>query len=245
MKKKIVSLCLVVAMVAVAAIGGTLAYFTDKDNATNTFTVGNVKIELLESKYHRMNPDSHLGHGGLPYNTKVADDVIIADAADYQDWLKENGAGIMPGQWVSKNTYVRNIGANDAYVRIRVLLPAEMDDYLYIMETTTAQNEGAILKTEVNENVSVGDKLYVEYVYTYTKALAPEEITYWNAIGAVRLAPEVDEKTLGEIKENGFSILVEADAIQAESFIDGNGNGTAADEAFAAFDNEVIKKDAS
>ena len=48
MKKKILALCLVVALAATAVIGGTLAYFTDTDTETNTFTVGNVKIDLVE-----------------------------------------------------------------------------------------------------------------------------------------------------------------------------------------------------
>lgn len=55
MKKKIVALCLCVALAVVAIGGATLAYFTDTKTATNTFTVGNVKIELLESQYHRVN----------------------------------------------------------------------------------------------------------------------------------------------------------------------------------------------
>ena len=48
MKKKILALCLVVALAATAVIGGTLAYFTDTESKTNTFTVGNVDIELKE-----------------------------------------------------------------------------------------------------------------------------------------------------------------------------------------------------
>ena len=55
MKKKLIAISLVVAMLAVAIVGGSLAYFTDTKSATNTFTVGNVKIELLESQYHRVN----------------------------------------------------------------------------------------------------------------------------------------------------------------------------------------------
>ena len=47
MKKKILSIALVVAMVAVIA-AGSLAYFTDKDRAENNFTVGNVDIKLNE-----------------------------------------------------------------------------------------------------------------------------------------------------------------------------------------------------
>lgn len=55
MKKKITALCLCVALLAVAVVGASLAYFTDTKSETNTFTVGNVKIELLESQYHRVN----------------------------------------------------------------------------------------------------------------------------------------------------------------------------------------------
>ena len=43
MKKTIAIIALVV-LVAVASVLGTLAYLTDTKTATNTFTVGNVKI---------------------------------------------------------------------------------------------------------------------------------------------------------------------------------------------------------
>ena len=49
MKKKIIAFCLVIALSATAVIGGTLAYFTDTDEATNTFTMGNVQIDLEET----------------------------------------------------------------------------------------------------------------------------------------------------------------------------------------------------
>ncbi len=49
MKKKIISLCLVLALAATAIVGASLAYFTDTDTQTNTFTTGNVKIDLVEN----------------------------------------------------------------------------------------------------------------------------------------------------------------------------------------------------
>lgn len=55
MKKKLTAIFLCVALVAIAIVGASLAYFTDTDSAQNTFTVGNVKIQLLESQYHRVN----------------------------------------------------------------------------------------------------------------------------------------------------------------------------------------------
>lgn len=54
MKKKILTLGLVAALSATAAIGGTLAYFTDTADATNTFTVGNVAIELTEPGWDKV-----------------------------------------------------------------------------------------------------------------------------------------------------------------------------------------------
>ena len=51
MKKKIVSVCLVVRLLATAIIGTTLASFTDETEVVNnTFTTGNVTIDLDEAK---------------------------------------------------------------------------------------------------------------------------------------------------------------------------------------------------
>lgn len=49
--KKILALCLVVVLAVTAVTGATLAYFTDEDDATNTFTVGNVDITLTEPNW--------------------------------------------------------------------------------------------------------------------------------------------------------------------------------------------------
>ena len=49
--KKILALALVVVLAVTAVTGATLAYFTDEDDATNTFTVGNVQIDLTEPKW--------------------------------------------------------------------------------------------------------------------------------------------------------------------------------------------------
>ena len=66
MKKKLLVLSLCVALAAIAIAGASLAYFTDTKSATNTFTVGNVKIDLIESKFRRqrqlrryLHPRSH------------------------------------------------------------------------------------------------------------------------------------------------------------------------------------------
>lgn len=48
-KKKILVLALTIAMVAILAVGGSLAYLTDTDAKTNVFTVGKVDITLEEN----------------------------------------------------------------------------------------------------------------------------------------------------------------------------------------------------
>lgn len=50
-KKKIVSIALAAALAATAIVGSSLAYFTDTEEKTNTFTVGNVDITLTEPNW--------------------------------------------------------------------------------------------------------------------------------------------------------------------------------------------------
>jgi predicted ribosomally synthesized peptide with SipW-like signal peptide len=47
-RRKILLVALSVAMVAILAVGGSLAYFTARKDVSNVFTVGNVKITLTE-----------------------------------------------------------------------------------------------------------------------------------------------------------------------------------------------------
>lgn len=49
-KKSILMVAIAVMLVAVLVVGGTLAYFTDTKSATNTFTMGNVSIDLKEQQ---------------------------------------------------------------------------------------------------------------------------------------------------------------------------------------------------
>lgn len=49
-KKTILMAAIAVMLVAVLVVGGTLAYFTDTKSATNTFTMGNVSIDLKEQQ---------------------------------------------------------------------------------------------------------------------------------------------------------------------------------------------------
>lgn len=84
MKKKIVAIVLCVAMLAIAVVGGTLAYFTDEGEQTNTFTMGKVDIELTEPNYEGdENNELHIFPG-----QSYTKDPTITVASDSEDcWL--------------------------------------------------------------------------------------------------------------------------------------------------------------
>ena len=211
MKKKIFAITLCIAMLAIAVVGGTLAFFVDTDAATNTFTVGNVDIKLLESTLHRDNDGA-------------TDDEIIADAETYQTYLAEQGSKMVPGRWVKKAPYVQNTGKNPAYVRVIVTQSDAMWKTTSMMEYTTAQDEGAIVASAPAQNA---DGTWT-VVYTYTEALEPEAVTYYAPIWQFKIKDDLDNVDLtGWAAEEAVVVTVEA--IQSEGFADYV-------EAFEAFD---------
>ena len=272
MKKKITALCLCVALLAVAVVGASLAYFTDTDNATNTFTVGNVKIDLIESKFHREGNDNS-GDTSIPDPTQTAsgmkyvtdghkaftDAEIKADAETYMaDYLAVKGENMVPGRGVAKCPYVVNTGANDAYIRIRVMVPsAANNNFVDVKDGGVITNQWcttSMLCGEFQSGAQTGwpviekgvVKNGVTYdVYTFTrteplKAGAMTEWNVWNFIGVDKTATSADiQKALdaGAITVVGtdgaqvmaLNVLVEADGIQSDGFAD-------ATAAWAAFD---------
>lgn len=244
-KKSILVAAIAVMLVAALVVGGTLAYFTDTDSAKNTFTVGNVKIELLESSLHRENAGyangttvddvspknvelwsdvDKLGTGNTSKykagDTFYTDDQIKADAAAY----KCENVKLNPGQSYHKMPYVVNTGKNDAYIRIRVMIPAALDTAILnsSMYTTTAIKSGEF--TYAYDDSGTVERDGVKYnVYTFTRIdpLAAGAMTYWNVWGTVHMDSDVTNEELAELLPNGtFSVLVEADAIQADGFAD-------------------------
>ena len=260
MKKKLLVLGLCVALAAIAIAGASLAYFTDTKSATNTFTVGNVKIDLIESKFHRTGNDNS-GDTSIPDPTAKAagmefipdnwtiftDDEIKEDAKTYAtDYLAVKGKNMVPGRGVAKCPYVVNTGANDAYIRIRVMIPsAANNDFVDLTAGGVITNQwcGTALNCGefqhgangsnwpvVEQGVTKDGVKYDVYTFTRTeplKAGAMTEWNVWNYIGIDKNATSADiQKAIdaGAITATGdtmtLNVLVEADAIQAEGFAD-------------------------
>lgn len=227
MKKKLTALALVIVMVAMLFTGLTMAYFTDTDEATNTFTVGNVDIQIREEQ-GKYDDQGNL-EGYVPF---------------------EQGKEMVPGQLVEKFVYVDNTGKNDAYVRTRILIPMEYADALRMTISATWKgwwyfNDG----TEDNYNptkVEYDGKEYLQYTFLYQHILKSGEKMYAPLLTKVSLHPTFDWLdqakgwyTLGNGEDKVAvtvtdtyidpTVVILADAIQAEGFDD-------VYKAFAAFD---------
>ena len=265
MKKKLIAIFLCVALVAIAVVGASLAYFTDTDSAKNTFTVGNVKIDLIESRFHREGNDNSgdtsipdpthkvTADDGMKYvttdHTMFTDDEIKEDAKTYQEsYLAVKGQNMVPGRGVAKCPYVVNTGANDAYIRIRVMIPsAANNDFVDVKDGGVITNQwcSSSIKTgefidkkgggwnnapAIEKGVEKDGVKYDVYTFTRTEPLAAGKMTEWNVwnfIGINKTATSADiQKAIdaGAITAtNGtmtLNVLVEADAIQAEGFAD-------------------------
>ena len=117
MKKKIVALCLAVCLAAVAIIGGTLAYFTDTDKETNTFAVGNVKIDLIEQERGK--------DGSLQAFTQDKKLYPIVGSAQGE----KDALGMPTAEnYVDKMVTIQNTGSEAAYIRAYFAIPSALDD---------------------------------------------------------------------------------------------------------------------
>lgn len=114
--KKTIAIAMLVVLVAAVSVLGTLAYLTDTKTAKNTFTLGNVQIDLIEQQK---------GETGLE---EFEDDKVLVPG-------KSND-----GNAVSKIVTVKNKGTQDAWVWVELKIPI----YLVSKEYPTNESKNAL-----------------------------------------------------------------------------------------------------
>ena len=217
MKKKITAIFLCVALVAIAVVGASLAYFTDTKTATNTFTMGDVKIKLDETNVN--DPEG--------------------------DRVTSNEYNVYPGAVVTKDPVVHNTGKNGAYIRAIVTVENGMNWLgLYNDNVWTAPQEdafNALINNTLGEDWELVDIAYdmsgpnhptSDFVATlkYTKVLDARADTSAMFSQIAFPAKMTGNDVTTRIAQNGnFGINVVAQAIQIDGFNTWEG-------AFAAFD---------
>lgn len=218
MKKKILALCLVVALAATAIIGGTLAYFTDTDAKSNVFTTGNVDIQLIEN---------------FGDNNPATPEKLLPATGSAQAGTLQNG--------ITKEVTVKNIGSEDAYVRVHIAIPSILDNgnpsfdagqnKLHFNYPSGSVGEGkwdwskttgAPFTGDWNYyETTIGDIQYNVYVVTYGTALKHNEITPEKAIHQVYLDSRTSNEAIASYKAtlgNNWQIKVLAEGAQVAGF---------------------------
>lgn len=158
MKKKILAMCLCVAMLAIAIVGGTLAYFTDTDQATNTFTTAKVNIALNEQQR---------GENGLEaFKNKKVLYPIVGSAQDEKD---EMGLPVAKNYVDKIITIINEEDSTDAYVRLYIAIPTALDN-----ATNAGKN---VLHFNFGNKFETGEYTAADHAYWGTETLLVTDCT--------------------------------------------------------------------
>jgi len=170
-KKKLLTLALVIALLAIAVVGGSLAWFTDSDEVENVFTVGTIGIEQ-----HEKNKD------GSEFTQNQMLFPVISDENVEND-----------PNFIYKRVSIENTGSNDAYIRTWIAIPTQLKGYLCFKTDETGWVWQWAMPTADVYDVNGTAVNYTAYCYVYSTALAANTITN-ELLTGVYLDPAVDIK---------------------------------------------------
>lgn len=220
MKSKHKALLLSMCAVLLAAVSffGTLAYLTDKDTVTNTFTVGSVGLKLDEAE---VNPDG-------TYKT------------DHDKRVQQNAYHLLPGHTYCKDpTVTVEAGSEDAYVRmivtvenidqLKLALPNSgatakyygtdgtfLLQMLCVDENGTCTWDANTWKMQDYTRSADGKKGVYEFRYKEIVAESDEATVLPDLFTHITVPGEIDNTHLAYLKD--VKIVVAAHAIQADGF---------------------------
>lgn len=207
MKNKTKAILCTAAIAGVVGVSGIFAYLTDTDTASNKFVVGQVKIELQEPTWD------------------AGEDANNNDIPDYAE-------NIVPNATITKDPQVKNVGKNDAYIYLKVIVPAKSvvtassdgtlinngvaQDTQLFTYTTNAKWTEIASKRATNTNETTGEVESYTYVYYYNEKVAPNATTD-TLFDSVTFANVIEK----QIDSSEHQIDIEAYAIQADNLPDG------------------------
>jgi len=216
MKKKLTAIFLCVALVAIAVVGASLAYFTDTDTKDNVFTTGKVDISIEEN---------------FEQNSK-----LLPATGSAQAGTLENG--------VDKEVAVKvETGSEDTFVRVHIAIPSILDDGASTFDAKNnvlhfnydpdsigegkwdwSKTAGAPYEGDWNYYEATIDGIkYNVYVVTYGTALKAGETTPQYAMHQVYLDSKVtsaDMEKLVDALGTEWEIKVIAEGCQSAGFDD-------------------------
>ena len=211
--KKILALLMCAVLLVGASIAGTVAYLTDKDDVTNTFTVGKVNIKLDEA---------------------VLDKETGKATADPRTEEGNTGMLLIPGRTIDKDPTVTVLADSEAcYVRAKVYV-ANLDnlktalpgDEYYLGDVFLLQNlcvdaEGKSTWDGATWEMKTFDPATNTYEFWYKDKVAKAGTdTKLPALFSAFTVPGEDITSENINQLAGVQIIVTAEAIPAEGFAD-------------------------
>lgn len=237
MKKRIVTIALVVALIA-TCFAGTIAYLTDTDEAVNTMTLGNVHIE--QNEWER-----NAAGALVPFTQDKPAYPVVSTLPGMYDWdanLIEmpNGGQMKVFHPAMKNVVdkfvsVTNTGATRAYVRTIIAIEDPVVDGVPGSIHVNVNSTDGVTQSAWS-TVTINGTVYSYCVFTYTAALANGQSTPFSLAQVF-----LDEDSTNEYCEafgSKLEILALSQAVQAEGFTDA---ATALDTAFGAVTDAQAK----
>ena len=221
--KKLVLAVLAITLVGVIAISFTLAYFTDSHEVTNTFTLGDLDIDLDEPVWKDGDGDNL-----APGDIMIKDPVVYATTGDgYMRLIMtitdENGITITDTTRLAKileTLYYDESGALDLTVKysasdLAALGLPQFNDTSFELDTvrTAAAGNGVYVYNYISNNGIFEEGSDVQFM---SHVVIPSN---WNQSDFTVLA-------------GPYKIIFRAEAVQAKGFAD-------AAEAFTALDAEL------
>lgn len=236
-KALLMSLCAV--LLVAASVLGTMAYLTDSKDVKNTFTVGNVSIDLDEAK---VNTDGTVVTGAdrvktnsyklLPGHTYVKDPTVTVLKPSVESYVRMkvtfNNAKEIIALCTDPKFEGEVTGVENAFPLIRMVK---------FVEANAAKWDGIIPDNMVETDEMLAQpKYFVEdktnntltYYFYYNKTVAAPDgnVVLPTLFDSIKVPTWVTGDQLAKL--NDFQINVVAEAIQADGFKD-------ADAAWAAF----------
>lgn len=223
MKKKILAIVLCVAMLAIAIVGGTMAYFTDTEAAQNVMTTGKVDISQLEQQRD--------ANGTLvdfvqnkPLMPAVYVDGVTADNFVQNGYYNPGVKNAVDKIITVKNEAAAGAINQDAYVRTILAFETNTE---YEAGTSNVLRDGkTIFDTYIGtlgdftllsrDPITVNGVQYVLAVKVYEEALVPQQISY-PSLKQIFLSPDADNE-VALLFGDSYTILAVSQGTQTAGF---------------------------
>lgn len=249
-KALLMSLCAV--LLVAASVLGTMAYLTSNDKVKNTFTVGNVSIKLDEAK---VTTDGKVVEGAdrvkaneyklLPGHTYTKDPTVTVLNPSVDSYVRmkvtfNNAKEIIA--MCTNPVYAEDgpTGVENAYPLMHMVnfVEANAAKWDGIIPDNMVETEDMLADAKYFAYDAKADTLTYYFYYTETVAAPAADVKLDTLFDSITVPQWVTGDQLAKL--DGFQITAVAEAIQADGFVDANGDPSA-DAAWTAFAAQMYK----